>query len=109
MDLSQLTVSVQIRPVVAPHVKPGVKVTFRPQGTGLLEFTGTVPAVDIAPVVQSDTAQQPSVTVRVALNQRDNLLRPGLQGYAHIEAEQMRLYQKWQQEFVKLVPIGKFF
>lgn len=94
----------------APLVHKGATVTFRPQGTGLLSYTGTVQEPNIDPVVSSDGVQQPHrVTVRVLLNQQDNLLRPGLKGYAHIEAESLLLYQKLQREFVKLVSIGKFF
>ncbi|HAA31747.1 MAG TPA: hypothetical protein DCE56_33680 [Cyanobacteria bacterium UBA8553] len=67
-------------------------------------------AVDIDPVVSSDGVQHPpTVTVRVMLSGQDNLLRPGLKGYAHIEGESLPLYQKLQREFVKLVPVGKFF
>lgn len=110
VDLHQLTTTVQIRPEDAPLVKPGASVTFRPQGTGLLSYTGTVQAVNIDPVVSGDGVQQPpSVTVRVGLNQGDNLLRPGLKGYAHIQAESVHLYQKLHREFVQLVPLGKYF
>lgn len=110
VDLQQLTVTVLVKPEDAPLVHVGDKVTFRPQGMGLNSYTGTVQSKDIDPVVQSDGVQHPpTVAVRVSLNQGDNLLRPGMPGYAHIEAEPLRLYQKVQREFVKLVPVGKFF
>jgi multidrug resistance efflux pump len=110
IDLNQLTTTVQIKPEDAPLVHKGATVTFRPQSTGLLSYTGKVQETNIDSVVFSDGVQQPPrVTVRVLLNQQDNLLRPGLKGYAHIEAESLPLYQKLQQEFVKLVPVGKFF
>jgi multidrug resistance efflux pump len=110
VDLKKLTVTVLVKPEDASLVHVGDKVTFRPQGTGLSSYTGTVQSKDIDPVVQSDGVQHPpTVAVRVSLTQGDNLLRPGMPGYAHIEAEPLRLYQKVQREFVKLVPIGKFF
>lgn len=110
IDLNQLTITVQIKPEDAPLVHKGATVTFRPQSTALLSYTGIVQDSNLDPVVSSDGVQQPPrVTVRVLLNQQDDLLRPGLKGYAHIEAESLPLYQKLQREFVKLVPIGKFF
>jgi hypothetical protein len=111
VDLQQLTVAVLVKPEDAPLVHIGDKVTFRPQGT-VSSYTGTVQSKnDIDSLVQSDGVQHPPmVAVRVSLNhQRDNLLRPGLPGYAHIETKSLWLYQKLQREFVKLVPVGKFF
>lgn len=108
VDLTQLMLIVQIKNEDKSLVYKGQTVTFRPQGRGLLSYTGTVK--DINQTVSSDAAQHPpTITVYVSLNQSDNSLHPGFPGHAHIEVKSSLLYQKLQREFEKLVPIGKFF
>lgn len=108
VDLTKPMLVVQIKPEDRQLVRKGQLVTFRPQGRGLLNYTGTVEK--ISPTVSSDGVQHPPmITVYATLNSADNLMPQGLPGHAHIEVESMLLYQKLQREFEKLVPIGKFF
>jgi multidrug resistance efflux pump len=107
VDLTKPMLTVQVKPEDIQLVHKGQIVTFRPQGRGLLSYTGTVEK--ISPQASSNGVQQPPmITVYVTLNSADNLMPQGLPGHAHIEVESMLLYQKLQREFEKLVPIGKF-
>jgi multidrug efflux pump subunit AcrA (membrane-fusion protein) len=108
VDLKQLMVKVQIKPEDLRLVSLGQKVTFRPQGQGLIGYQGKVQKIDA--VMPSDGGQHPSIAIiYVSLSNSDNSLRPGFPGHAHIEVESSLLYQKLQREFEKLVPINKFF
>lgn len=108
VDLKQLMLAVQIKPEDIPFIRKGQTVTFRPQGRGLLSYTGTVEK--ISSTVSSDGVQHPPMTtVYVSLNSSDSSLQPGLPGHAHIEVDSILLYQKLQRDLEKLVPIGKFF
>ncbi len=107
VDLTKPMLAVQVKPEDIQFVRKGQLVTFRPQGRGLLSYTGTVEK--ISPQASSNGAQQPPmITVYVTLNSSDNLMPQGLPGHAHIEVESILLYQKLQREFEKLVPIHKF-
>ncbi|MGB5959284.1 MAG: HlyD family efflux transporter periplasmic adaptor subunit [Coleofasciculaceae cyanobacterium] len=108
VDLTKPMLSVQVKPEDIHLVRKGQIVTFRPQGRGLLSYTGTVEK--ISPVASSEGSQHPPMfTVDVTLNSTDNLSLQGLPGHAHIEVDSVLLYQKLQREFEKLVPIHKFF
>lgn len=109
VDLSKMRLEIQIKPEDQLLVKKGQTVKFRPQGRGLVNYTGTVE--EISPTTVSDSVQRPPMfTVYVRLNSpaSDNSLLPGVPGYAHIEVESMLLYQKVQRELEKLIEIGKF-
>ena len=108
VNLKQLTANVKIRQEDSDLVQKGALVKFRPREAGIRDYTATVQA--IAPVVQLDESRQKRMlTVRILIDNDDNRLRPGVTGDARIETESIPIYQKLQREFLKLVPIGKFF
>lgn len=108
VDLKKPMLSVQVKTEDIHLVRKGQIVTFRPQGRGLLSYTGTVEK--ISPVASSEGVQHPPMfTVDATINSADNLSLQGLPGHAHIEVDSILLYQKLQREFEKLVPIHKFF
>jgi len=91
-------------------VQPGMSVVFRPQDAKMSGYKATVEA--LPPTVSLDQAQQKR-TVKVKLKFEDQAtaaqLMLGTRGNAHIQVEEMRVYQKLQREFLKVFPIGKFF
>lgn len=108
VDVNKPRLEVKVKPEDIAFVREGQTVRFRPQGRGLLSYTGTVEK--ISPQATSDGIQHPPMfTVYVTLNQTDNSLLQGLTGDAHIEVDSVLLYQKIQREFERLVPVGKFF
>jgi len=90
-------------------VKPGMRVIFRPQDAKMSEYKAIVEA--LPPTVSFDREQQKR-TVKVKLKFENEAtaaqLMLGTRGNAHIQVEEMRVYQKLQREFLKVFPFGKF-
>lgn len=91
-------------------VKPGMRVIFRPQDAKMSEYKVIVEA--LPPTVSFDREQQKR-TVKVKLKFENEAtaaqLMLGTRGNAHIQVEEMRVYQKLQREFLKVIPVHKFF
>lgn len=108
VNLSQLTASVKFRQEDADLIEPGAKVRFRPREAVLRDYTATVQ--EISPVVETDQSQQQrNLTVKIIIENDDSRLRPGVVGDARLETEPMPIYQNVQREFLKVVPVGKWF
>ena len=107
VDLNQLTASVKFRQQDADLIKLGAKVRFRPREAELREYTATVR--EISPVMQTDQSQQQWLIAKIIIDNYDSRLRPGVVGDARLETEPMPIYQNVQREFLKVVPVGKWF
>jgi multidrug resistance efflux pump len=108
VNLTQLTASVKFRQEDADLIEPGAKVRFRPREAVLRDYTATVQ--EISPVVETDQSQQQrNLTVKIIIDNDDSRLRPGVVGDARLETEPMPIYQNVQREFLKVVPVGKWF
>jgi len=106
VDLQQLTASVKINQEDIELVEPQMPVEFKPRNADISSYSAKV--LDIPPLVKLDEAgQNPILTVTIAIDNQSDRLRPGLEGYAHIKTEEMRIYQKITREFLKLFPWWK--
>ncbi|NEP13755.1 MAG: biotin/lipoyl-binding protein [Symploca sp. SIO2C1] len=109
VDLEQLTAQVRIRQEDKDLVNTSAKVRFYRQGDRQ-HYSAVVEDSSIVPVVQTEENQQkPMVEVRIAIDNRERLLLPGVEGYAHIDCQNLRVYQKVGREFNKLFNLGKYF
>ena len=106
VDLEKLTASVKINQADIELVEPQMPVEFKPRNAKLDSYSARV--LDIPSVVKLDeSGQNPVLTVTIAIDNQSDRLRPGLEGYAHIKTEEMRIYQKITREFLKLFPWWK--
>ena len=106
VDLQQLTASVKVSQEDIDLVEPQMPVEFKPRDADIGSYSARV--LDIPSVVKLDEAgQNPVLTVTIAIDNQSDRLRPGLEGYAHIKTEEMRIYQKISREFLKLFPWWK--
>ncbi|NET57127.1 MAG: HlyD family secretion protein [Symploca sp. SIO2E6] len=109
VDLKQLTAEVKIRQEDKDLVNTLAKVRFYRQGDRQ-PYSAVVEDSSIVPVVQTEENQQkPMVQVRIAIDNQERLLLPGVEGYAHIHCQNLRVYQKVGREFNKLFNLGKYF
>jgi len=109
VDLRQLTAQVQVRQEDKDLVKPNATVGFFRQGDGT-RHGAVVEDKEISPVLNSpETQQKPMLNVGIAIDNQQNLLSPGMKGYAHIQTEKLRIYQKVGHEFNKLFNLGQYF
>jgi multidrug resistance efflux pump len=108
-DPQKATASVELQQADGDRVKVGMPVTFRLRDSDLQGFAATVQ--EISPIVVSDPEQtQKAATLRVrfTFNHPNQNFSFGTKGYAHIHVGQTSLYQRSQQEFFKLFPVGRF-
>lgn len=106
VDLQKLTASVKISQEDIDLVEPQMPVEFKPRDADIGSYSARV--LDIPSVVKLDeSGQNPVLTVTIGIEDRGDRLRPGLEGYAHIKTEEMRIYQKITREFLKLFPWWK--
>ena len=108
-DLEQLTAKVQVLQEDASLIQRGDSVSFHARGDDTRPYNAEVKSKDIAAIVQAnETRPRPTLQVNILIDNDEDRLRPGVQGYAHINTGKMRLYQKLRHEFLKLVPISKW-
>ncbi|MDY6785307.1 MAG: HlyD family efflux transporter periplasmic adaptor subunit, partial [Cyanobacteriota bacterium] len=108
VDLGQLTARARIRQEDRDLVESAAKVRFYRQGDGQ-PYWAAVSDSSVVPVVQvSERQQKPMVEVRMEIDNRQRLLLPGMEGYAHIQTRKLRVYQKVGREFNKLLNWGKY-
>jgi multidrug resistance efflux pump len=106
VDLQQLTASVKVSQEDIDLVEPQMPVEFKPRDADIGSYSAKV--LDIPSVVKLDeSGQNPVLTVTIGIDNQSDRLRPGLEGYAHIKTEEMRIYQKITREFLKLFPWWK--
>ncbi|MDY6804601.1 MAG: HlyD family efflux transporter periplasmic adaptor subunit [Cyanobacteriota bacterium] len=106
VNLQKLTASVQISQEDIDLVEPQMPVEFKPRDADIDSYSAKV--LDIPSVVKLDeSGQNPVLTVTIGIDNQGDRLRPGLEGYAHIKTEEMRIYQKITREFLKLFPWWK--
>lgn len=106
VDLGQLTARVKIDQEDIDLVEPQMPVEFKPRDADIYSYSARV--LDIPSVVKLDeSGQNPVLIVTIGIDNQGDRLRPGLEGYAHIKTEEMRIYQKITREFLKLFPWWK--
>lgn len=109
VDLQQLTAEVEIRQEDLDWVQPGARVRFRRPADSRV-YEAVVTDAGIVPVVQtSEQQQRPMLKVRILIDNSQEFLLPGVEGYAHIQTQKVCLARKVSREFQKLFPWGKFF
>ncbi|MEC4853098.1 MAG: efflux RND transporter periplasmic adaptor subunit, partial [Jaaginema sp. PMC 1079.18] len=109
VDLQQLTAEVEIRQEDLDWVQPGARVRFRRPADARV-YEAVVTDAGIVPVVQtSEQQQRPMLKVRILIDNSQEFLLPGVEGYAHIQTPKVCLARKVSREFQKLFPWGKFF
>jgi HlyD family secretion protein len=102
-QLDQLTANVEVKEEELNYFENGDEVTFRPTSAKLTTYQAVVEKR--LPDVEPDATQQRRVaTVRVVIDNEDQLLMPGSGGYAKIFSEWIPLYQRVGREILKLVP-----
>jgi multidrug resistance efflux pump len=110
-DATQPTAVVELSQVDANRVRVGMPVTFRLQYADLQGYSAKVQ--EIPPILTTEQPQQPqqkaTVKVRIVFDDANQSFSFGTKGYAHIQLGQIHLYQKIQQELLKLFPLGRFF
>ena len=108
-DLEKLTAKVQVLQEDASLIQPGDSVSFHARGDDTRPYQAVVQSKDIAAIVQTnETKPRPTLLVKILIDNDEDRLRPGVQGYAHINTGKMPLYKKLRHEFLKLVPISKW-
>ncbi len=108
-DLGKLTAKVQVLQEDASLIQAGDSVTFHARGDDTRPYKAVVQSKDISVIVQeNETKPRPTLLVKILIDNDEDRLRPGVQGYAHINTGKMPLYRKLRHEFLKLVPISKW-
>lgn len=106
-NLKQLTAKVQIQQEDLSLVKRDQPVSFKLQDGGAGKYRANVNK--ISPIIQSDTpGAAPMATIEILIDNEDNRLLLEGKGYAHIQTNKMRIYQKIGHELGKLFDFGKF-
>jgi hypothetical protein len=63
----------------------------------------------ISPVaIAAKDQRKPMLSVRILIDNEDRLLLPGVDGYAHIQTQKLRLDEKIAHEFNELFNLGKY-
>jgi multidrug resistance efflux pump len=107
VNLSDLTAEVHIRQEDKDLVREGATANVYRQGD-TNRYTAIVE--NINPVIQlSEKQQKPMLTVQILIDNEQQSLLPGVEGYAHIKTRSLRVYQKVGHEFNKLFNLGKYF
>lgn len=108
VNLSQLTATVEVSQEDGNLVKPHQTVIFKVRDPYSPSYRAKVQ--DISPKIASDpSGTNPMLTLTILIDNHDQSLRPGSEGFAHIETGQMRVYQKAQHELNKLFNWDKYF
>ncbi len=108
VNLSQLTATVEVSQEDGNLVKPNQPVIFKIRDPYSPSYRATVQ--EILPKIASDpSGTNPMLTLTILIDNHDQSLRPGSEGFAHIETGQMRIYQKAQHELNKLFNLDKYF
>ncbi|WP_413167842.1 efflux RND transporter periplasmic adaptor subunit [Capilliphycus salinus ALCB114379] len=106
VNLSSLTGLVEIQQEEIDLIHQSLPVTFKPRQATVDQYQAKIE--DIQPVIKSDESGQNSVLqIRITIDNDDRQLQPGLEGVAHIQTPQLRVYQKVSREFFKLFPWWK--
>ncbi|EAW35994.1 efflux RND transporter periplasmic adaptor subunit [Lyngbya sp. PCC 8106] len=106
VNLSSLTGLVEIQQEEIDLIHQSLPVTFKPRQATVDQYQAKIE--DIQPVIKSDESGQNSVLqIRITIDNDDRQLQPGLEGVAHIQTPQLRVYQKISREFFKLFPWWK--
>ncbi|MEB3826243.1 HlyD family efflux transporter periplasmic adaptor subunit [Phormidium sp. CCY1219] len=107
-DLGQLTGAIKVPQEEVNLVKKGQSVIFKTSDPYSPKYKAKVQ--DISSRIQAKEAgTNPMLTVTILIDNRNNILRPGMEGFAHIETGEMRIYQKVQHELNKLFEFDKYF
>ncbi|AFY84180.1 HlyD family efflux transporter periplasmic adaptor subunit [Oscillatoria acuminata] len=108
VNLSQLTATVQVSQEDGNLVQRDQTVVFKVRDPYSPSYRARVQ--DISPMIAPDkSGTNPMLTLTILIDNPDDILRPGGQGFAHIETGQMRVYQKVQHELNKLFNLDKYF
>jgi multidrug resistance efflux pump len=108
VNLSQLTATVQVSQEDGNLVQEDQPVVFKVRDPYSPSYRAKVQEISrtIAP---DKSGANPMLTLTILIDNPDQILRPGGQGFAHIETGQMRVYQKVQHELNKLFNLDKYF
>lgn len=104
-NLKELTAHVEIKEDDLEHVRIGAPVKFRSQQAKLFVHDARIEAIPPSYAEPDETQQRRVVTVKLSIDNEDELLRPGSSGYAKVFSEWIPLYQHVGREISKLVPI----
>jgi hypothetical protein len=111
-DPHQLSVEIKAtqedKDLVLASQKGKTKAKFCPRNAGGKCYQGMVQDIDNNRINKTDTAPQPTLIVRISLDQLDEMLAPGMQGYGHIESPWIPTYQKAWRQLCKLVQPGRW-
>jgi multidrug resistance efflux pump len=108
VNLSQLTATVEVSQEDGNLVQPNQFVIFKVRDPYSPSYRARVQ--DILPkIVLDQSGSNPMLTLTILIDNHDQSLRPGSEGFAHIETGQMRIYQKAQHELNKLFNLDKYF
>lgn len=108
VNLSQLTATVEVSQEDGNLVKPNQTVIFKVRDPYSPSYRAKVQ--EILPKIAADqSGTNPMLTLTILIENHDQSLRPGSEGFAHIETGQMRIYQKAQHELNKLFNLDKYF
>jgi multidrug resistance efflux pump len=108
VNLSQLTATVEVSQEDGNLVKPEQPVIFKVRDPYSPSYRATVQ--EILPKLDTDpSGTNRMLTLTILIDNHDQSLRPGSEGFAHIETGEMRIYQKAQHELNKLFNLDKYF
>ncbi|MCT7974360.1 HlyD family efflux transporter periplasmic adaptor subunit [Laspinema olomoucense] len=108
VNLSELTATVEVSQEDGNLVKRNQPVIFKVRDPYSPSYRATVQ--EILPKIASDqSGTNPMLTLTILIENHDQSLRPGSEGFAHIATGQMRIYQKAQHELNKLFNLDKYF
>ncbi len=108
VNLSQLTATVQVSQEDGNLVQENQTVVFKVRDPYSPSYRATVQ--DISPMIAPDkSGSNPMLTLTILIDNPDQILRPGGQGFAHIETGKLLVYQKVQHELNKLFNLDKYF
>lgn len=108
VNLSQLTATVEVSQEDGNLVQRDQPVIFKVRDPYSPSYRAKVQ--DISRKIALDqSGTNPMLTLTILIDNHDQSLRPGSEGFAHIETGQMRIYQKAQHELNKLFNLDKYF
>ncbi|MEC4804903.1 MAG: HlyD family efflux transporter periplasmic adaptor subunit [Jaaginema sp. PMC 1079.18] len=106
VDLTDLEAEVKIHPEDRYLVEVGATVHVYLKGNNT-PYTATVESID--PMAQpSEQQQKPMLSVQILIENEEEAFLLGAKSYAHIQTENLRVYQKIGHELNKLLNIRKY-
>lgn len=108
VDLAQLTATVQIPQEDGNLVKLNQPVVFTLRDPYSPKYKATVTEI-LPKIVVDESGSNPMLTVQILIDNQNNSLLPGSEGFAHIATGEMRVYEKVKHEFDKLFELNKYF